>query len=96
MNDGHLEHHLQHGAPLLMLSFQPNGQKLLSVGNTSRRRLYEAHVVARCYGIGSEPSHGEILDPPILVARATGTAVTPLEYQRLTPARFKGKPRSPA
>jgi len=70
--------------------------KLLSVGNTSRRRLYEAHVVARCYGIGSEPSHGEILDPPILVARATGTAVTPLEYQRLTPARFKGKPRSPA
>jgi 3-aminobutyryl-CoA ammonia-lyase len=69
---------------------------LLSVGNSSRRRLYEAHVVARCHGIGSEPSHGELLDPPILVARATGTAVTPLEYQRLTPAHLKGTKRSPA
>ena len=69
---------------------------LLSVGNTSRRRLYEAHVVARCHGIGSEPSHGEILDPPILVARATGTAVTPLEFQRHTPADLKGKPRTTA
>lgn len=70
--------------------------QLLSVGNTSRRRLYQAHVVARCHGIGSEPSHGELVDPPILVARATGTAVTPLDFQRLTPPDLKGKPRKTA
>jgi 3-aminobutyryl-CoA ammonia-lyase len=70
--------------------------RLLAVGNSSRRRLYEAHVVARCYGIGSEPSHGELIDPPLLVARATGTAVTPLEFQRLTPPDLKGKPRATA
>ncbi len=69
---------------------------LLSVGNTSRRRLYEAHVVARCHGIGSEPSHGAMVDPPLLIARATGTAVTPLEFQRLTPDELKGKPRTTA
>lgn len=70
--------------------------RLLAVGNTSRRRLYEAHVVARCHGIGSEPSHGALIEPPILVARATGTAVTPLECQRLTPADLRGKPRPAA
>ena len=60
--------------------------RLLSVGRTSRRRSYEAFVVARTHGIGSAPSHGEILMEPILVARAIGTTVTPLELQRITPA----------
>ena len=60
--------------------------RLLSVGRTSRRRSYEAHVVARTHGIGTAPSHGEILKQPILVARAVGTTVTPFEDQRITPA----------
>lgn len=64
--------------------------RLLAVGRTSRKRSYEAHVVARCHGIGTAPSHGALLDPPILAARATGTTVTPLEHQRLTPAALKG------
>jgi 3-aminobutyryl-CoA ammonia-lyase len=63
--------------------------RLIAVGRTSRKRLYEAHVIARCHGIGSSPSHGEILKEPILIARATGTAVVPLACQRLTPAAFR-------
>ena len=63
--------------------------RLLSVGRTSRRRSYEAHVVARTHGIGTEPSHGQILDPPILAARAIGTTVTPREFQRLTPPELR-------
>jgi len=62
---------------------------MLSVGRTSRRRLYEAHVVARAHGIGAKPSHGEILAAPILIARAIGTVVVPLDCQRLTPAAFR-------
>lgn len=62
---------------------------MLSVGRTSRRRLYEAHVVARAHGIGGKPSHGEVLSAPILIARAIGTAVVPLDCQRLTPAEFR-------
>jgi 3-aminobutyryl-CoA ammonia-lyase len=65
--------------------------RLLAVGRTSRRREYEAHVVARAHGIGKEPSHGAVLDPPLLVARATGVSVTPLDKQRLTPAHLKGR-----
>lgn len=57
---------------------------LLEVGRTSRRRLYEAHVVARQHGVGTSPSHGEILEKPILVARATGTVVVPLAVRRRT------------
>jgi len=55
---------------------------LLEVGRTSRRRLYEAHVVARQHGVGTNPSHGEILEKPVLVARAIGTVVVPLANQR--------------
>ncbi|MGE0715576.1 MAG: hotdog fold domain-containing protein [Alphaproteobacteria bacterium] len=63
--------------------------RLLAVGRTSRRRSYEAHVVARTFGMGPERSHGALVDPPILAARATGTTVTPLDRQRLTPAEFR-------
>ncbi|MBL8672736.1 MAG: 3-aminobutyryl-CoA ammonia lyase [Alphaproteobacteria bacterium] len=63
--------------------------KLLEVGRTSRKRLYEAHVVARQHGVGAAPSHGEMLAEPLLVARAVGTVIVPREHQRLTPAEFK-------
>jgi 3-aminobutyryl-CoA ammonia-lyase len=56
--------------------------RLLSIGRTSRKRSYEAWVVARQHGVGELPSHGDILEKPILVARATGTAVVPLANQR--------------
>jgi 3-aminobutyryl-CoA ammonia-lyase len=63
---------------------------LLAVGRTSRKRLYEAHVVARTAGLGPLPTSGEMLKEPILVARAIGFTVTPLDCQRLTPAKYKG------
>ena len=62
---------------------------MLSVGRTSRRRLYEAHVVVRAHGVGDGPSQGEILSEPILIARAIGTVVVPKELQRLTPSAFR-------
>lgn len=66
--------------------------QLLSVGRTSRKRLYEAHVVARAHGVGTEPSHGEVLAEPLLIARAIGITVTPLEFQRTTPDEFRSQP----
>ena len=36
--------------------------RLLAVGNTSRRRGYEAHVTARTYGIDRAPTAGTILE----------------------------------
>lgn len=66
--------------------------RLLSVGQTSRRRSYEAHVVARTHGVGTAASHGEVLRDPILVARAVGTTVTPVELQRITPEAARRAP----
>jgi 3-aminobutyryl-CoA ammonia-lyase len=63
--------------------------RLLAVGRTSRRRSYELHVTARTYEVGPLLTSGELLDPPILAARAVGITVTPLERQRLTPAALR-------
>lgn len=80
-------------APVYHGDFVRVTARLVAVGRTSRRRSYEAHVVARTYGIGTATSHGAVLDPPILAARATGTTVTPIEHQRLTPPELSGHAR---
>lgn len=81
-------------APVYQGDFVRATARLVAVGNTSRRRAYEAHVVARCHGIGSEPSNGVILPEPLLVARATAITVTPLPLQRITPDAVRGVARS--
>lgn len=63
--------------------------KLLSIGRSSRHRHYECWCVARTFGVGTEPSHGEVLAEPILIARAEGIAVTPLPLQRITPSALR-------
>ncbi|MFZ4808386.1 MAG: hotdog fold domain-containing protein [Hyphomicrobiaceae bacterium] len=80
-------------APVYQGDFVRATARLEAIGNTSRRRIYEAHVTARCHGIGTQPSHGELLDAPLLVARAIGITVTPLPLQRLTPAAVRGRPK---
>lgn len=62
---------------------------LLKVGKTSRKRRYEAHVVARSHGIGPHTTSAEVLKEPILVARGIGTAVVLRDRQRLTPPELK-------
>lgn len=55
--------------------------EIVHVGNTSRKMRFEAWKV-----ITAAPEAGEtaakVLDPKILVCRATGTCVTPKEKQR--------------
>ncbi|MGE0802546.1 MAG: hypothetical protein AB7G13_13600 [Lautropia sp.] len=66
--------------------------RLISVGRTSRKRIYEAHVVARTFGIGPHVTSGEIFKEPLLIARGVGTAVVLQERQRFTPAALRGGP----
>jgi 3-aminobutyryl-CoA ammonia-lyase len=84
---------LEFMAPVYQGDFVRVTARLTGIGNSSRRRAYEAHVTARCHGVGASPSHGALLDPPLLVARATGITVTPVADQRLTPPALKGKPK---
>lgn len=55
--------------------------KITQVGNTSRKMTFEARKVIR-----SQPdvndSAAEVLEPPIVVCRASGTCVTPKDKQR--------------
>jgi 3-aminobutyryl-CoA ammonia-lyase len=55
--------------------------ELVKVGNTSRTMKFEARKVIRPLPKVSE-SAAEVLDPPIVVCRASGTCVTPKEKQR--------------
>lgn len=55
--------------------------EITDVGRTSRRMRFSAHkVITARPDIG--PSAAELLDPPLLVCRASGTCVTPLDRQR--------------
>ena len=80
-------------APVYQGDFVRVTARLEAIGNTSRRRRYEAYVTARCHGIGTEPSHGGILAEPLLVAHAIGITVTPLALQRITPDAVRGRPK---
>ncbi len=58
---------------------------LLSVGKTSRKMKFEAWKVGRLVSLaegGKAASSAEIMETPVLVCRASGTCVTPLELQR--------------
>ncbi len=82
---------LEFVAPAYQGDFVSVTAQLLSVGRTSRRRSYEAYVTARVHGMSDNPSHGEVLEEPMLIARAVGIAVTPVESQRKTPAEFRAE-----
>lgn len=53
------------------------------VGKTSRKMSFEARKVVRSAPEIND-SAAEVLDPPVVVCRATGTCVTPKDKQRKT------------
>lgn len=54
---------------------------ITTVGKTSRKMAFEARKVVRSAPEISD-SAAEVLDPPVVVCRATGTCVTPKDKQR--------------
>jgi 3-aminobutyryl-CoA ammonia-lyase len=59
--------------------------RITRVGNTSRKMDFEARKVIRLRTTAGEDapaSQAEVLDEPIVVGRASGTCVVPLELQR--------------
>ncbi len=55
--------------------------ELVETGNTSRKMKFEARKVIRAAPQINE-SAAEVLNPPIVVCRASGTCVTPKNKQR--------------
>jgi 3-aminobutyryl-CoA ammonia-lyase len=56
--------------------------RIVTVGKTSRRMEFTAHKVIAASRDPATPSRADLLTPPVLVCRASGTCVTPLELQR--------------
>src|ERR1039458_7160408 len=57
--------------------------ELVAMGNTSRKMQFEARkVVTNVRGAGLAASAADVLDEPLVVARAIGTCVVPRELQR--------------
>jgi 3-aminobutyryl-CoA ammonia-lyase len=56
--------------------------EITQVGNTSRKMKFEARKVIRAAPELND-SAAIVLDPPLVVCRATGTCVTPKDKQRL-------------
>jgi 3-aminobutyryl-CoA ammonia-lyase len=56
--------------------------RITRVGKTSRAMAFEAYKVIAAAPTPEQPSRAEALPEPILVARATGTCVVPVECQR--------------
>ena len=55
--------------------------EIVQVGNTSRKMVFEARKVITPRPDVSE-SAADVLDPPVVVCRASGTCVVPLVSQR--------------
>jgi len=56
--------------------------EITAVGNTSRKMKFEVYKVIEPAHIPGNESACNVLDPPVLVCRATGTCVTPKDKQR--------------
>ena len=56
--------------------------RIVSVGKTSRRMEFEARKVIAAVAIVGQPSAADVLDPPLLVCKASGTCVVPADCQR--------------
>jgi len=59
--------------------------EIVEAGRTSRKMRFEAHKVIQPAPVPGNESACEVLDPPLLVCKASGTCITPLAKQK-TPA----------
>jgi 3-aminobutyryl-CoA ammonia-lyase len=55
---------------------------IVSVGRTSRKMVFEAKKVVALTGSAEQPSAADVLAEPVVVTRAKGTCVVPVECQR--------------
>lgn len=69
-------------APVFAGDYVEARGRIVSVGRTSRRMEFTAHKVLAASRDPSDPSRADVLDPPVLVCRAVGTCVVPVDKQR--------------
>jgi len=56
--------------------------RIVSMGKSSRKMVFEARKVIVPAGIAGQPSAADVLAEPVVVCRASGTCVVPTQCQR--------------
>jgi len=69
-------------APVLAGDYIEATGEITRTGKTSRAMRFEARKVITSAGLASQPSACDVLDPPVVVCRASGTCVVPATCQR--------------
>ena len=69
-------------APVYVGDYIEASGEIMKVGNTSRRIEFEARKVITYTKEADFDSAADVLEKPIIVCRASGTCVVPLEKQR--------------
>lgn len=57
--------------------------RIVAMGKTSRKMVFEARKVIVPAGIAGQPSAADVLAEPVVVCRASGTCVVPAHCQRI-------------
>lgn len=57
--------------------------RIVAMGKSSRKMLFEARKVIMSAGIAGQASAADVLAEPVVVCRASGTCVVPLPCQRI-------------
>ncbi|WP_394756115.1 hotdog domain-containing protein [Rhodoferax sp.] len=60
--------------------------RIVAMGKTSRKMVFEARKVIASAGMAGQPSAADVLAAPLVVCKASGTCVVPLPCQRTPPA----------
>ncbi|MBS3947997.1 MAG: 3-aminobutyryl-CoA ammonia lyase [Dethiobacter sp.] len=69
-------------APVYAGDYIEASGKITRIGKTSRRMEFEAVKVISSALLAKQPSAADVLPEPILVCKASGTCVTPMDKQR--------------
>ncbi|MBD5803643.1 3-aminobutyryl-CoA ammonia lyase [Azoarcus sp. Aa7] len=69
-------------APVRAGDFIEATGRIVSMGKTSRKMVFEARKVIVPAGVAGQPSACDVLPEPIVVCRASGTCVVPAACQR--------------
>ena len=57
--------------------------RIVAMGKSSRKMMFEARKVIQSAGIAGQPSAADVLAEPVVVCKASGTCVVPLNCQRV-------------
>lgn len=69
-------------APVLAGDFIEAHGRITQMGKSSRKMEFEARKVISAANVPGQVSAADVLNPPVVVCRASGTCVVPVGFQR--------------